>query len=178
MSEEDTNTVQGETGTSATTENVETNNTSSVSQDVKTEKTGVPQTVPYSRFKEVNDELKKYKGGGADKPQDSVTGSDNLILDLIGKVPEHLKAEMSNIAKYAREHIMSIDDAITLWDAKNKVSPADLALKQAADEAAQESRTGGTPNPAARQETPEVSKMTATDLRAELEKRIAAGEKL
>ncbi|HZS47230.1 MAG TPA: hypothetical protein VFC63_19305 [Blastocatellia bacterium] len=182
MAEEAMNPAQatGETVTPASG-NEGQNNTSTASEGANTQRTGRTAQDRIQELVKERDEWKAKAVGSQsadNQSQTSAQDAGDLVLDLIGKVPEHLKPEMKNIANYAKKHSMPIDDVITLWDARDKISPEDVAAKAAADQAANNSRTGGTPNPAARQETPEVSKMSTQDLRGELEKRVASGEKL
>jgi hypothetical protein len=191
MSEEDINSGSEETATSSTPVNVDKNNTSNVREDDKPQKTA---SVPYSRFKEVNDELQRIRKSEP-KGTPIQDGSGDLVLELISKVPDRLRGEMSNIAKYATTHSMPVDDVVTLWDAKNKVSPDAADNKSAADAEAKNSRTGGTANPAARAEASLVSKnlsdisiaslnqneealrTDSTALRAEIERQMASGQR-
>lgn len=177
MSEEDKNSGQqaaAETETAGT--EGQNNNTSTGSQAAKTEKTGTPETVPYSRFKEVNDKLKELEGKSADKkPSTALTDSPvDTVLEVVGKVPEHLKPEMRNIANYAAEHKMPVEDVIALWNVKtgNTVPKAEVDKFNKANAEANDSRTGGTANPAVRYET-EFSKMSDAELKAQAERDLA-----
>lgn len=180
MSEEDKNSLQpqtGETGTPGT--EGQNNNTTNVSQDAKTGKTGQPETVPYARFKEVNDELKKYKESKADKVSvsDLPDSPVDTVLDLVGKVPEHLKSDMKAIAKYATEHKMPVDDAIALWNVKggHTVPKSEVDKYTQANTEAANSRTGGTANPAARYDM-EIKSLSDKDLQAKVNELSARGE--
>lgn len=154
------------------------NNTSNASEGAKTQTGGTPETVPYARFKEVNDKLNELKGL-ADKPVSTPLPDSpvDTVLDLIGKVPEHLKAEMKNIASYAAEHKMPVEDVISLWNVKtgNVVSKADVEQFNSANNDANNSRTGGSANPAARF-TQDIKAMSDADLKTALDRAQAEGQ--
>lgn len=166
--------------TATSSDNSGNNNSSNASEGDKTQKNGPPKYVPYERFKDVIDENNRLKGtGSAPETSSSSSGQqEDRLLEVISKVPDRLKSDTAAIAKYAKEHSMSIEDTIVFWDAKNRVAPEDVAKANEADAAARDSRLGGTANPAARQENKPLSEMKTEDLKSQLEQRIAAGEKI
>lgn len=146
---------------------------------------GSPQTVPYERLQEVikerNDLQEKLKAQQPTPPQP--TGSDDAWkkkVDLQFATPDYLKDKIDDMVKTAMDNPkLSIEQIIRIH------TPAEKIAEQVmnANDKSNLSRTGGTPNPAARQEpdiyaatdTPEVQR---DKLRAELEKRIASGERV
>lgn len=185
MSEEDLNqnysTEETETSGSG---NEQQNNTSNGSETETTQKNGAPKMVPYNRFKEVNDKLKQYESIATDK---NSSVSQDVPEDKLWKakietklsVPEHLKPQSDEIASYHARYNVPIEDAIAIFDSKNKVSTADVAAASAAQTEASQSRTGGTANHASRQdESEDPSKVSTEDLRSQLESELASGARI
>ncbi len=182
MAEEAVNSGQqaaAETGT-AGTEQGQTNNTSTGSQAEKTGKTGKTAEDRIHELTRERDEWKAKAQGSssadelsADLPESPV----DTVLELIGKVPDHLKAEMKTIASYAAAHKMSVDDAIALWNVKggHVVNKADVEKYHSANAAAADSSTGGTANPAVRYDTA-PSQMKDDELDATVKDMAARGQ--
>ena len=147
------------------------------------EQGGTPQTVPYSRFKEVNDELKTLKEKPAPTSPSSATGGDEAWkrkIELEISIPDYLKEKGEEILDYwGKFPGMSEQDVYKVFTPAEKFAEI---INQTNDKANQ-TRTGGTSNPAARQQpdiyaatdTPEIQR---DKLRAELETRIASGERV
>jgi hypothetical protein len=161
------------------------NNTAPASEGVNTQQTGkTPSHVPYSRFKDVLDELNTLKGSGnADKPSSASQGvpEDKLwkaTVEAKLSVPEHLKDKAEEIASYKAKYEIPMEDAIAIFDSKGKVSQADVEAAKAAQDEAAQSRTGGTANPAARSDAPDIKQMSDDELKAQLNQAIASGERL
>jgi hypothetical protein len=172
----------GETVTPAETDEAK-NNASTDSEVVKTQKTGTGRTAN-ERIQELVREREALKAqleqAKADKPSSSETGSleERLLkVELGTKVPEHLKKEIDGMASYAKKHNMPLEDVVTLWDAKNKVSVEDVEKGRQADAEANSTKTGGTANPAVRQPA-DIAKMKTEDLKAILYEKVAKGERV
>jgi hypothetical protein len=186
MSEEDINQSYDIEETETSTEGLsEENNTSNVSEDAQTQKTGrtaqerIQQLV--SDKKTLEAELAKYKPADKPSPAQQEPQGDKVLnakVDILFKAPEHLKAQADEIATYSATHNLPVEDAIAIFDSKSKVSQVDVDAANAAKTEAAQSRTGGTANPAARSETQDVSKMETKDLESKLNQAIAFGEKL
>jgi hypothetical protein len=181
MDEESINPSQDteETETSAAGQ-AEQNNTSNASEGANTQKNG---RTAQDRIRDLIAENKRLKSQTADNS----SASQGLPEDKLWKAkietrlsaPEHIKPKADEIASYAAKYGVPIEDAISLFDSRNKVSQEEVNAANAANTEASQSRTGGTANPAARTETPEdPAKWTDKELDAELERRINSGEKL
>lgn len=113
-------------------------------------------------------------------PGSSVTqdSPENRVLELVGKVPEHLKAEMATMATYAREHNIPVDDVIALFNVKKGFTvPKDEVEKyHEANLAARESGTGGNANPATSNDGSEIKTMSDKDLEARVKDLASQGQ--
>jgi len=190
MSEEDMNlgNPAEETGTSGEQEDSQNNNTQTASDGVNTPETGNRRD-PSERFRqlanenrELKEKLSRYEPAEkqpsapkAEVPADKVLAAK---VDFLYKAPEHLKERADEIATYAAQYGVPMEDAIAIFDSKGKVSQADVDAANAADAEARQTRTGGTANPAARSEAPDVSKMKDEDLESKLNQAVAEGVKL
>jgi hypothetical protein len=184
MSEEDNDLDYSAEETETSSEQVDSqeNNTSNASESETTQKTG---RTAQDRIRELAAEVKRLKST-ADKttaPQEIPQGiaADKILnakVEFLYKAPEHLKSKADEIATYQAQYGMPMEDAIAIFDAKNRVSPADVEAANAANTEASQSRTGGTANPAARIESSDdPSKWSQEELDAEFERRLAQGEK-
>jgi hypothetical protein len=144
----------------------EENNTSSDSEVENTQRTG---RTAQDRIRELVAENKKLKSQTADKQSSPEPQGDKILnakVDLLYKAPDHLKAQADEIASYAARYGVPVEDAIAIFDSKSKVSEADVKAAQAAQSEAMQSRTGGTANPAARQETTDIKNLSDDELKA------------
>ncbi len=124
-------------------------------------------------------ELKAKVPETPEKPQSSVTQDtpEDRVLELVGKVPEHLKAEMAPMAKYAKEHNIPVDDVIALFNVKKgfTVPKAELDQFNSANEAARTSGTGGNANPAVRNDETSLKSLSDKDLEAKVKDQASQG---
>ncbi|MDQ3816108.1 MAG: hypothetical protein M3362_00270 [Acidobacteriota bacterium] len=157
--------------------NEQQNNTSNASESETTQKTG---RTAQDRIRQLVEENRRLKAQvqPADKP--SLAGDKvlNAKVDILYKAPEHLKSKADEIASYAAQYGVPTEDAIALFDAKGKVSQADVEAAQVAQTEAAQSRTGGTANPQTRSETQDVSKMSKDELTAKLNQALQSGERI
>lgn len=175
----------GETETSGS--NGQNNNGSNGSEAGQTQNNGAPKTVPYDRFKEVNDakvkaetELATLKGTNTEKkPETSALPNtpENRVLELVGKVPDHLKPYMADMAKYGEDHKMPVEDVIEIFNVKKgHTIPKDKVAEYAkAEQAANDSKTGGSANPAVRQNV-EVKNLSDAELEKQVNELASQGQ--
>lgn len=166
MSEEDTNLSYDTEETETSGSDEQENNTPNGSETESTQGTG---RTAQDRIRQLIAENKKLKGlTTADKPSASQEVPEDKLwkakMETKISAPEHLKAQSDDIASYAAKHGVPIEDAITLFDARNKVSKEDADAMSAAQTEASQSRTGGTANPAARQETSAPKELSNDEL--------------
>lgn len=178
------NTDGAETATAAETGNDSgNNNNSNASQGEKTEKNSPPATVPYERFKEVNDKLKALEGNGNNQADNNNSSSasqgspEDVVLELVGKVPEHLKPDMAAMAKYAKEHKLPVDDVIDLFNVKkgHTVPKTEVENFNRSNAEARESGNGGDANPGVRVDNSSVKSMSDADLKAKVNELASQG---
>jgi hypothetical protein len=146
---------------------------------------GSPQVVPYDRFKEVNDakvaaeaRIKELEGKAPTSPS-SATGGDEAWkrkIELEISIPDYLKDKTEEILDYWGKYPnMPKSDVYKVFTPAEKFAEM---INQTNDQANQ-SRTGGTSNPAARQiDNKPLTQWEQKDLKSELEARMAAGEKI
>lgn len=176
--------LAAETGTAGA--DAQKNNTSNGSQADKTEKTGEPnESAAQKRIRELvaksrglEAELAAYKGEVENKQviaDGQNQSSDEIrILRLEMRLPEHLKSQVDQISAFAKKHpSLSETEVISFFDKSVASSEANRA-----DQAANQSRTGGNSNSAARNASEDIKSLKDDELKAELIKRMASGEKI
>jgi hypothetical protein len=90
--------------------------------------------------------------------------------------PKEVHDKAADIAAYVTKYKIPVEDAIKIF--APSVGASDAQAAQAAEQEAKSSRTGGTANPAARAETPDLSQMKKEDLEKRLREEIASGFKV
>lgn len=160
------------------------NNTSNAGDGDKAQKNSPPATVPYERFKEVNDKLAELQGKGNGQANNNSSSSpsqdspEDVVLELVGKVPEHLKPEMAAMAKYAKDHKLPVDDVISIFNVKkgHTVPKSEIENFNKANQDAKDSGTGGTANPAVRNDNSSVKALSNDELSAKVNELAASGQ--
>lgn len=163
------------------------NNTSSGSEADKTQKNADQESTAQKRIRQLVAErngleakLKVYEEDQGDNKSSSqpVQGTDGdelreIRLEL--RSPAHLKNQVSQMAAFAKKHpTLSTDEVINFFDkTASQKSEAEVA-----DEAANQSRTGGNSSSAVRQPSEDIKSLKDDELKAELTRRIKNGEKI
>lgn len=176
----------GETVTPGSNE--QNNNGSNGSEADKTQNNGGTDTVPYGRFKEVNDakiaaenRIKQLEGkDNTDKTTETPAlpnTPEDRVLELVGKVPERLKPFMSEMSKYAKDHNMTVEDTISFFDVKkgNTIPKEKVGEYYEKEKAANDSNTGGSANPAVRNNV-ETKNLSDAELEAKVKQGFASGD--
>jgi hypothetical protein len=145
---------------------------------------GTPQTVPYERLQEVikqkNDlEAKLKEVQPTPTSPSSATGGDEAWkrkIELEISIPTYLKDKQDDILDYWGKY-----PNMPKADVYKVFTPAEqfAEMINQSNNQANQSRTGGTSNPAARQiDNKPLAQWEQKDLKSELETRLASGEKI
>jgi hypothetical protein len=174
---EDTKTnPQGNGETVTPADNSGNNNTPPASESVITPKTG---RTAQDRIRELVDKVKELEAfHSPNSPAENKTSPDEdwkKKVELEISVPSYLKDKVEDMTAY-----WSKNPGMNKSEVFKVFTPVDQLLAEAkrADEEAELSRTGGSSNPSARQDTKDVTSMTTDELRAQLEAAVKRGENI
>lgn len=173
-----------ETGTSGEQADSQNNNASNVSEDANTQENGQRKETAKDRIehlaRERNEWKEKYEAlTKADKPSSAVQGTpdDKLRrIELEMKAPAHLEDKVDEMTEFWKQNPnLSKAQVYKIFD-DSLIPKSQLDDYVSKESEANSSRTGGTANPAARSETPDLSKMKDEELEQAFNQRVQAGD--